>query len=197
MTETNFDDWKTEVLKYLEHQGDVGLTVPAMLESLATNGWAVPSQMGLRVFLERKIESGELVRVWVSSDAGGGSYYRLASPGERNPRTFADLFADRSGVYLDEKGQSPCPIEVVVWDKRDNTVRYFRNWFGVATGADGEDLGEWHKPEWVEGSAEVFIVHAEEHVTPEETPTVSDFLQHCASWVIEPNGELVANVPKV
>lgn len=191
MSVTNFNDWKAEIRLYLEHQGDIGLTVPAMLDSLATNGWAVPTQMALRTHLERQVEAGEVVRV--NPPEGGACYYRLSKQEEQRPRTMLDRFNDRSGLYIDERNQLGCSIEVVVWDKRDNSVKYFRNRNGITCDQNGQNEREWHDPEWVEGSAEAFIVHAEEWITLDETPTVTEFLQHTATWIIEPNGELVAN----
>ena len=198
MTETetktvNFCDWKTEVLNYLELQADVGITVSAMMDSLALNGWVVPNQPRLRLFLSDLCRTGRVVRC-ASGKPGESAYYRYSA--DLVPPTGMELFEDRSGVYLDERDGANCALEIVVWDKRTNAVKYFRNCTGTTCDSNGENESEYHEPEWVESTADAFLVYANEDVTPDETPTVAEFLAHSATWIIEPSGELVANVQR-
>jgi len=183
----NFNDWPTAVWDMLAHQGDVGITVGAILDSLAVNGWRVPTKPALIRFLTRAVYAGKVV--YVPNDGHAHGYYRLSKNPGQPPDPLGEY--DAPVAFLDEREQCGSPLEVVVWDKRNGMVKYFRDYRRLILDTAGEPVDEVCDPEWCERHQDGFIVHC---TFPDDvTPTVPDMLADAATWVIESNGELVAN----
>ena len=184
--ESIFTDWKALVHENLVQAADVGRTLDAIIYSLAINGCIVPPKFALVRHLQDLAHDG--VVEFVPNNGQECGYYKLCSP-KKDPKDLNGFGVPC--LYLDDRSDTPHHLQIVCWDKRSGTVRYFRDEACHFCDKNGNDF-ETNNAVWLEAHQSQFIVTSFD-VSVNQCPTVPDMLGQCATWIVEPNGELVAN----